>query len=190
MSAAPKNRSRITDFIQKLFAESQSSQELLRKLCDAGCDKDDLARLLYAVSTFAVPAVRRLLPKEPSTVDVRRLAIDLRSLADRVEPLNRTPLNPKLDLLCAPPDTKRDPLRKHMAHLYEILPGVMRVYSSHLETFAKVSRKLRKRRTFLHNEVLRLLLYVKERTGRPRYGELSELLNAARTKNLGLTSRS
>ena len=60
---------------------------------------------------------------------------------------------------------------------HDMLPGMMLLYSFHLERFSTFSRKLLKRLTYTHFQTLRLLLYVEERTGRIIHG-----YNDARSK--------
>jgi hypothetical protein len=170
------------DFLRKLFTEGEYCEELFRKLCKEGCSDEDLASLLFGVCTLAVGDRRGLIvldrTNKISTAQVRRLAKDLRSLADLVDGVNKTSLNPKLDILSAPADASRDPTRKYVARLYDMLPSVMRVYSMHLEHFSKFNRALLKRLTVMHFLTLRLLLYVEESTGGPRYEDTSNLLIA------------
>jgi hypothetical protein len=166
-------------FLKKLFARGIVYEQLFNKLSRAGCDSETLVRLLFRVCTIAVSFREEFLDLgDISTGDLKRLTRDLLALAELVERVNRTLLHPKIDILSSPPDTGRDPVRKHMAYLYDKLPFTMRVYSVHLERFSKVSRAILKRMTLAHFETLRVLLYVKERTGRPRYDDLSNLLTA------------
>ena len=170
-------RGRISVFLKKLFARGTVYEQLFNNICKAGCDAEALGGLLFSVCTIVAAGRSGFLdPGDISTAQLKRLTRDLLSLADLVERINVTRLNPKLDILAAPPDTSREPIRKHMAYLYDKLPFVMRVYSFHLGRFSKFSRALLKRLTFAHFETLRLLLYVKECTGRPRYDDISNLL--------------
>lgn len=166
-------------FLQKLFARGKVFDELFNNICQAGCDAEILGNLLSAICTIAMAEQEGFLDLgNISTAQRKRLTKDLLSLADLVERVNLTRLNPKLDILAAPPDAGRDPIRKHVAGLYDKLPFIMRLYSFHLERFSKFTRALLKRLTFIHLETLRLLLYVQENTGSPRYEDLSNLLTS------------
>jgi hypothetical protein len=166
-------------FLKQLFARGVVYEELFNKVVKAGCEAETLSVLLFAVCTIADADRRGFFdPGDISTPQLKRLRRDLLLLADLVERVNRTRLNPKLDLLAAPPDAGRDPIRKHVAKLYDHLPSIMRAYSFHLERFAKFSRAVLKRLTFLHFQTIDLLLYVEENTGNPRYEDMSDLLTA------------
>ncbi len=172
-------------FLKKLFVAGNYCEKLFHKLCKDGCSPEDLAVLLFATCTVAVGCSQGLIDfGELSTEEVRRLARDLRSLASRVSHLNKTSQNPKIEILSnisAVPDTDRDALRKYVARHYDMLPGIMNVYAFHLEHFLELRSRLLKRMTHTHFDVLRLLLYVEERTGNPRYEDISNLLTAGFT---------
>ena len=166
-------------FLRGLFARGKVYDELFNSICRAGCDAETLRSLLFGVCTIAVADRGGFIHLgEISTAQLKRLTRDLRLLSDLVERVNRTRLNPKYDILAARASADRDSIRKHVAYLYDKLPFTMRVYSVHLERFSKFSKALLKRLTFLHFETLRLLLYVQERTGSPRYDDMSNLLTA------------
>jgi hypothetical protein len=165
--------------MSKLFAEEDRCEELFHKVCDAGCEREVLAGLLFAVSTLAVGQHEGWAkPETFSTTQVKKIATELRWLATSVKQLNNTQLNPKYDLLWAAPDPMRDEVRKIVARFYDMLPGIMMTYSFHLERFLKFRRLSLKRLTLTHANTLELLRYVQEKTGGPRYEDLSNLLNA------------
>lgn len=178
LSTNQKTQKKIEDFLKRLFAVDKTCKESFQKLSKLGCSEPDLAAGIYFVCHSALLLSLRKRPYELSKPEVRRLATDLRALADRVDSVNGTPLSPKLDLLCAPPDPDRDPKRKHWARLYENLPGLMRAYSFHLERFAAFSTALRKRKTAAHFDTVRLLMYTNECTDQPQYESVSSLLTA------------
>jgi|HubBroStandDraft_2_1064218.scaffolds.fasta_scaffold566061_1 hypothetical protein len=60
--------------------------------------------------------------------------------APRIHFENRTRLNPRYDLLASPRDVSRDLIRKRVARLYDMLPGLMRAYAFHLERFSKFNK--------------------------------------------------
>jgi hypothetical protein len=167
----------VSVFLKRLFARGKVYEELFNSICKAGCDAETLGGLLFAVCTIAVANREGFLDLgDMSAAQLKRLTKDLRSLADLVERVNRTRLNPAIDILVAPPDPDRGPIRKHVASLYDRLPGIMRAYSFHLERFSKFTKALLKRLTFVHFLTLRLLLYIEESTGSPRYENMSDLL--------------
>jgi hypothetical protein len=169
----------VNDFLVRLFTMGGYCEELFRKLCREGCSDEELAGLLFAVCTIAVADRSGLIDLgKISMPQVRRLAKDLQSLAGLVRRVNETSLNPKLDILAAPTDVSRDPVRKYIARLYDMLPETMMVYSVHLDRFSRFNRALLKRMTITHLNALRLLLYIEERTGSPRYEDISNLLTA------------
>ena len=179
MELSATTRIHLRDFQSKLFAEGEACEEVFTKLCEQHCENEVLAGLLFAVCTLAVGHSRGWLHVDTfSTGQVKRLATDLRSLAGSVDRLNKSALNPKFDFLWAPPDATRDSGRKYIARYYDMLPGIMMTYSFHLERFYQFRRTQLKRLTFVHFNTLELLRYVEERTGGPRYENLSNLLSA------------
>ena len=168
VSVDAKTRKRIDGFLRNLFVEGNYCEELRHQLCKDGCSADDLGGLLFAVCTITRGYADGLIDLgEPSAKELKELVRDLGSLANLVDRGNRSPLNPKFDLLALPSDLDKNPLRKHVARLYDMLPGLMRAYSFHLQRFAKFRRALLKRLTPAHFETLRLLLYIEESTGSP-----------------------
>lgn len=146
-------------FLKKLFARGPVHEHSFNDICKAGCDAEALGCLLNAVCIIAVGQSRgRVHLGEISPAQLKRLTRDLRSLADRVERLNRTTLNPKYELLAAPPDAGRDPMRKNFVDLYDGLPNIMRFYSFHVERFERLSRAITKRLRFTHWYTFRLLV--------------------------------
>jgi hypothetical protein len=68
-------------------------------------------------------------------------------------------------------------MQAHMlTRFYEMLPGIMSVYGTHLERFGKLQRRMLKRQTFNHIQTIRLLSYVEECTGSPHYEDVANLL--------------
>jgi hypothetical protein len=164
-------------FLKELFARSGLNKQLFNKLCAAGCNAEHLAGLLFAVCTIAVhDRGRPIAVGDISSRELRRLPTSLRSLADLLERVNKTGLAPKIDLLSARPDLNRDPARKAMVRLYDMLPGTMRVYSCHLELFSGFKRTLLKRLTLIQLLTVDLLLYLAQCTGGPNYNNASQLL--------------
>lgn len=84
----------------------------------------------------------------------------------------------RFPIRAASPDATRDSGRKYIARYYDMLPGIMMTYSFHLERFYQFRRTQLKRLTPVHFNTLELLRYVEERTGGPRYEDLSNLLSA------------
>jgi hypothetical protein len=134
LSSNNDTRKHVNDFLVRLFTMGGYCEELFRKLCREGCSDEELAGLLFAVCTIAVADRSGLIDLgKISMPQVRRLAKDLQSLAGLVRRVNETSLNPKLDILAAPTDVSRDPVRKYIARLYDMLPETMMVYSVHLD---------------------------------------------------------
>src|SRR6516162_890655 len=118
---------RIEEFLRRLVAHGNYYEELFDKLCKEGCSSECLAGLLFGVCVIAVGESTGLIDlQEPSISEVRRCARDLRTLADRVGRFNNPRMNPKFDLSTATPSPDLDPGRKHVAHLYDVLPGLMK----------------------------------------------------------------
>jgi hypothetical protein len=109
-------------------------------------------------------------------------------MADMIDTLNTTILGPANDIKLAPYDVKRQIARECMIRRYESLPGYLRVYSWHLERFAKFAVQMTKRLTLGHLHSIQLVRYVEDHTGFPHYEDLSGLLEqgwlvVAKTKN-------
>jgi hypothetical protein len=151
-------------------------------LCNAGCQKEDFAGLLFAVCTVAPlqPFRTNLIDLSGvSKAELKRLPKALRSLADLIRRVNETPLAPAHDLLPHIPTDSKEP--RHMkaqmvVRFYRMLPGIMFAYGTHLERFAKFNRRMLKRLTSNHLHTMRLLRYVEECTGSPKYEDLANLL--------------
>jgi hypothetical protein len=173
------NSRKLLDLFQKKLFRHGACEESFSKLCENGCSKQDLALLLFAASTAAVAGQSELLDTGGlSTVQLTRLRRDLISIAGLVERVNSSVLNPKFDLLWAPPDVARDPLRETLARLYDILPRIMQTYAAHLDQFSKFTKANLKRMTFAHFYALKLLRYTQEHTGKPRYDDSANLLTS------------
>jgi hypothetical protein len=179
MRVSPASQKHGGDFLGALFAQGKRHEEFFCKLCKRGCESESLSDLLFSISTMAVADSQGRLPRVGfSAAHVKQLATDLRSLSASVDQINKSPFNPKYDLLWAPPDATRDLGRKYLARRYDTLPGLMAVYSFHLERFFQFARSQFKRMTPTHFWTLQMLLYVEERTGSPRYEDMSNLLTA------------
>lgn len=164
-------------FLKRLFSSGAVYEELFNNICKAGCDAETLGDLLFSVSGISVANQKGFLDLgDISAAQLKRLTKDLRSLADLVERVNGTRFNPTIEIRAAPPNPSREPIRKHVARLYDRLPSTMRMYSFHLERFSKISKALFKRLKLVHIMTIDLLLYVEASTGSPRYEDLSNLL--------------
>jgi hypothetical protein len=163
---------------QRLFGHPRC-EELFSKLCESGCSEKDLAILLLAASAFALENQSELLDTGGlSPEELARLKRDLISLAGLVDRVNKSTLNPKFDLLSAPPDVSRNALRQITASLYDMLPGLMQTYSVHLGQFSKFAKANLRHMTLGHIYALKLLRYIREKTGSPRYDDCANLLIA------------
>ena len=170
-------RRRIGTFLSNLFSRNAYCKRLFYELCRKGCSPSDLAGLLFAISVFAECESKGLLETgEPTKDEVKSLVTGLRELARLVDHMNWTPLNPRLALLGSQRDDGLAPLRQAMARLYDKLPNLMNVYALHLHRFQDYRQDEFKRLSKIHFETLRLLLYVEESTGSPRYEDISNLL--------------
>lgn len=178
MTINSKQRKHVHVFCEKLFLEKRYCKELFRKLCAEGCSEASLADLLFAVCVMADKVPDRLIDSDISSADLKRLVRDLQSTADLVRRVNKTPLHPKKHFLWMSPDPNRDPERQYASRMYDILPGIMRVYALHLERFSMFLSARLKRLTYGQIATLQLLLYVERSTGGPRYEDASNLLTA------------
>jgi hypothetical protein len=111
-----------------------------------------------------------------SKAQLRALPEKLRTIADLIDKLNATALSPANDIKWAPYARERQIAREHMIRRYQTLPGLLRVYSWHLERFREFARRTAKRLTGGHLMAIELVRHVENRTGSPHYREVSELL--------------
>ena len=150
---------------------------LLSNLCEAGCSEEKLTSLLFNACVAANCKPIRLLDTAGlSTAQVKALQRDLLHVGSLVDRVNKTSLSPKFDLKWASPIAEKDSLRETVEHLYDMLPIIMRVYAVHLGQFAKFNRKILRRLTLAHYYALKLLQYIHEITGSPRYQVAADLL--------------
>jgi hypothetical protein len=166
-------------FIKKVFSYGRCD-ELFSTLCKDGCSRDHLPVLLFDVSSRAVAHHGKLIFDADglSRKQLTNLSRDLMSIACLVRRVNKTMLNPKFDLLWAPADSDRDPLRQACARLYDMLPGLLQTYSVHLGRFSMFTEANLRRLTFGHFYALRFIRYIRESTGGPRYDDSANLLTA------------
>ncbi len=161
-------------FQRKLFKRGVFVERTFGKLCEGGCDPERLLGFLFVVSVLA--AHGDLASHRVGSAEVKKLTKGLLSLADLVERVNSTSLNPKIDLISAPKDHQRDPVRAQVAKFYDMLPAIMRVYSLHLKRYVVFHRSLFKRMRSVHFETVQLLIFAEKSTGSPRYNDISELI--------------
>ena len=179
MVISHRTRNAAETFLKRLFARGELYQQLFDNLWEEGCNAEHLAELFFAVCTIAVHDHGRMLAVgDISNSELRQLPKRLCSIANLVERVNKTGLSPKIDLLASALDPQRNEARKHAASLYAMLPGIMRVYSCHLERFVKFRRTLLKRLTLTQVITLDLLLYIRKCTGGPKYDAISNLLTS------------
>jgi hypothetical protein len=114
--------------------------------------------------------------RDISKAQLKALPKKLRTIADMIDKLNSTVFAPANDIKRAPFDAQRQIARDYMIRRYESLPGYLRVYSWHLESFSKLSRQTAKRLTMGHVLAIQAIRYVEDRTGSPHYADLSNLL--------------
>jgi hypothetical protein len=148
----------------------------LRKL---GCSEEELISFLFQASSAASRQPGPFFDRGGfSAIQLERLTTQLTRNASLVEEVNRTWLNPALDQRFAPKDPRRDEARAQMAALYDRLPVVMRVYAAHSRQLVKVRRAVFKRMKYAHYHALKLLHYIENKTGSPRYEVADSLLQA------------
>ena len=173
-------------FLKQLFAHGHYLEESFRKICDDGCSREEFGTLLYVlclVSSFR--ANSRYFPRGQerlvnsgniSKSQLKALPKKMRAMADTIDSLNATILAPANDIKLAPYDAQRQIARKYMIRRYETLPGLLRVYSRHLERFSRFADRTLKRLTPGHLHAIELLRYVEDHTGSPHYEDISNLL--------------
>jgi hypothetical protein len=168
------------NFKKKLFAKGVHYEERFRKICDAGCPSEEFGQLLWAtcmlMSLRSIPLING---GNLSKAQLKSLPKRLRALAAIIKALNGTPLAPGNEvnfMPYAPDGTRARDAREYLVMRYEMLPGMLIVYSYHLERFSKIARDTRKRLTAGHVSAIQIVHYVENRTGSPRYADLAELL--------------
>ena len=150
---------------------------LLSDLSKAGCSEERLTSLLFSACVAANSKPIRLLDTAGlSAVQLKGFQRDLLHVGRLVNRVNKTSLSPKFDLKWAAPIVEKDSLRTTFERLYDMLPRIMQAYAVHLEQFAKFNRQILRRLTFAQYYALKLLQYVHETTGSPRYQNAADLL--------------
>jgi hypothetical protein len=174
------------EFLKRLFASGHYLEESFRKICADGCSAEELGTLLYImclISSFR--ANSRYFPRGQerlvnsgniSKSQLKALPKKMRAMADTISSLNGTILAPANSLKLAPNDAQRQIAREYMIRRYETLPGLLRVYSWHLERFSKFCDQTAKRLTSGHVHAIQLIQYVEDQTGSPHYEDMSNLL--------------
>lgn len=164
-------------FLQQLFARGKHLEQSFHKICNAGCPAQEFSTLLWStcciISYRSIPLVNG---GGLSKAQLKKLPTQLRSLADVIESLNSSALAPANDIKLAPFDEKRKFVRDYMIRRYESLPGVLRIYSSHMEMYSTFAQKIAKRLTGGHFLTIRLLRWVEDHTGSPLYQDINDLL--------------
>ena len=167
-------------FLQKLFAKGPHFEQSFSKICDLGCPRDEFGRLLWATCVLISFQTTPLINAGNLTkAQLKGLPKRIQTLAGIIKRLNATPLAPSNEVLLmpyAPEGTRSKAARDYLVQRYEMLPGLLMVYSYHIERFAKIARSKIKRLTTSHLSTIRVVHYVEHHTGSPRYGELAELL--------------
>ena len=167
-------------FLQKLFANGAHFEQCFRKICDSGCPRDEFGQLLWATCTVMSSRTMPLLSGGNLTkAQLKGLPKRLRVLAEIIKALNATPLAPGNEVKFmpyAPEGTRARAARDYLVKRYEMLPGMLMVYSYHIERFARIARSKLKRLTMAHVLAIGVVRCVENHTGSPRYGELAELL--------------
>jgi hypothetical protein len=183
-------------FLQRLFASGHYLEESFRNICADGCPAEEFGALLYGmclISSFRAnsrdfPRGQELLvnSRDISKAQLRALPKKLRTMADMIDKLNATSLAPANELRwiyppanelrLAPHDVQRQRNREYMIGRYNTLPGLLRIYSWHVERFLPIARKIAKRLTIGHVHAVEIVRYVEDRTGSPHFEDISGLL--------------
>jgi hypothetical protein len=173
-------------FLPRLFANGYCLEESFRNICADGCSAEEFGTLLYGMCLIsAYRANSRYFPRgqellvnsrDISKAQLRALPKKLRTMADMIDKLNATVLAPANDIKLAPYDAQRQIAREYMIRRYETLPGLLRIYSWHVERFLPIARKIAKRLTIGHVHAVEIVRYVEDRTGSPHYEDMSNLL--------------
>jgi len=168
------------NFKEKLFAKGAHYEECFRRICDAGCPPEEFGQLLWAtcmlISFRSIPLING---GNLSKAQLKSLPKKLRALAATIKALNGTPLAPGNEVKFmpyAPEGSHARAAREYLVKRYEMLPGMLMVYSCHIERFSKIARDICKRLTGGHILAIKIMHYVEDRTGSPRYADLAELL--------------
>jgi hypothetical protein len=177
----------MNSFLKQLFAQGRFLEESFGRICRDGCPREEFGTLLYVhclVSSFRedpdhFPRDRKRLvnsgniPKSQLKSVPRRM----RAVADTIESINATILAPANDIKLAPYDAQRQIAREYLIRRYETLPGILRLYSWHLEKFSKFASRTAKRITPGQVNAVELVRYVEDHTGSPHYEDVSNLLD-------------
>ena len=164
-------------FLRELFAKGRYFKKSFSNLCEAGCPAKEFGRRLWATCVImSLGSIPLIDGGKLSKAQLRRLPTRLRALAEIIHSLNATSLAPANEAKGAPNDTQGQPAREYLIRHYEMIPGMLNVYADHLERFSNFARKTVKRLTLGHVVVIKMLRYVEERTGTPRYSEMADLL--------------
>jgi hypothetical protein len=167
-------------FLKKLFANGAHLEECFHRICNAGCPTEEFGQLLWATCMLmSFQSVPLFNGGNLTKAQLKGLPKRMRALAEIIEALNATPLTPGNEVKFmpdAPKGTSAQAARKYLVQRYEMLPRMLNFYSYHLERFTRIVRKSLKRLTTAHVSAIRVLRYVEDCTGSPRYGELAELL--------------
>jgi hypothetical protein len=172
-------------FLKRLFVQGYYLEKSFCEIC-VDCSAEEFGTYLYAVcllssvradsTHFPLGQERIVNSGNVSKSKLRALPKRMRVVADAIDSLNATILNPANDITLMPPDAQRQIARDYMIRRYETLPGLLRFYSWHLERFSKSAVQSLKRLTFGHVLAVELVRYVEDHTGTPHYEDLSNLL--------------
>src|SRR5579859_5117206 len=167
-------------FLRKLFANGPHFEETFSKICDSGCPRLEFGQLLWAtclmISFRTTPLINA---GDLTKAQLKGLPKRIQTLAGIIKRLNASPLAPSNEVLFmpdAPEGTRAKAARDYLVKRYEMLPGMLMVYSYHIERFKKIAQSKVKRLTTSHLHAIRLVHYVEDHTQGPRYAELAELL--------------
>jgi hypothetical protein len=179
---------RVERFMERVFAQGEIYTKALDSLCADGCEREKLCNVLFGTCTVAKFWTRRLADihsywhflglADITDPQLKRLPDDLRTLADRIERINKTPLAPQQEILLGPSAPEKQGTRDAVVQLYKILPTIMRLYGQHFERFSAYTSEGFGRLTNTHILVSRILFAVEQATGSPHYEDVADLLQA------------
>ena len=167
-------------FLKALFVSSPHSRQCFRSICELGYPEEQFGPLLWAACVMITTHDFPLRDTGNfSKAEFNRLPKRMKDMAQLIKGLNETFLAPFNEVLFMPPipkDSTAQIARDYLKLRYNMLPGMLYVYASHLERFAKIARQGWKRLTTGQIVAIAVLNSVKQYTRSPRYEELAELL--------------
>lgn len=162
-----------------ILTTDRDASAALNKLQEAGCDRGRLVELvMLAIFYRGKPGF----VSSDGIKTLKRLPSRIKGWADEIERISvfARPDYRLITMLRDVPDEQRDHVVR-VVERFEALPSDLRLYAQLLQAYLPEAGKFG--RGFMANAgrqtLLDLVAYVRERTGRPRFAELSAILVAA-----------